>query len=327
MRQFVTIAVNAFMELIRQPIFLLLMTSSAFFCVFLASIPYFGFGDDPKLVKDSTLAVTLLAGLLGAVLSASNSLAREIRTGTALAVLAKPVGRARFLLAKYAGVAAALVVLTYVNLLACLLASRMAFDAYGDADFGSLAVWVGSLVLAFAAGGFSNYFLRRPFVSDATLALVLFATLAFLVSASMAKADPTSRGGTIAAFERVDWRLIPAVTLILFALWILAGLALLCSTRLELISTLAVCSGFFLAGLISDYVYSQLGGTAQGGPWYAVTLYALLPNWQQFWMADALGEAKRIPVGYLATAFGYVVAYVGASLAVALCLFEDRELT
>ena len=94
MRQFVTIATNAFMELIRQPIFLLLMTSSAVFCVFLASIPYFGFGDDPKLVKDSVLAVTLLVGLLGAVLSASNSLARELRTGTALAVLSKPVGRA-----------------------------------------------------------------------------------------------------------------------------------------------------------------------------------------------------------------------------------------
>jgi hypothetical protein len=44
-------------------------------------------------------------------------------------------------------------------------------------------------------------------------------------------------------------------------------------------------------------------------------------------MADALSEEKHIPVKYLATAFGYVVAYVGASLAVALCLFKDRELT
>jgi hypothetical protein len=327
MRQFITIAGNAFMELIRQPIFLLLMTSSAVFCVFLASVPYFGFGEDPKLARDSALAVTLLAGLLGAVLSASNSLAREIRTGTALAVLSKPVDRTQFLLAKYAGIAAALTVLTYVNLLACLLASRMAFDAYGDADLGSLGVWIGGITLAFAAGGFSNFFLRRPFVSDATLALVVLTTLAFLLSASLSTADPTSRGATIGAFERVDWRLIPAVTLILFALWTLAGLALLCSTRLELISTLAICSAFFLAGLISDYVYSQLGGTAEGGPWYAVALYTALPNWQQFWMADALSEEKHIPVKYLATAFGYVVAYVGASLAVALCLFKDRELT
>src|SRR5437867_11041687 len=116
MRQFVTIATNAFMELIRQPVFLLLMTSSAVFVVYLASLPYFGFGDDPKLVKDSVLAVMLLVGLLGAVLCASNSLAREIHAGTALAVLAKPVGRAQFLLAKYFGLAGALGVLSYVNL-------------------------------------------------------------------------------------------------------------------------------------------------------------------------------------------------------------------
>ena len=36
------------MELVRQPIYLLLMTSSACFSVFLAVVPYFGFGDDPK---------------------------------------------------------------------------------------------------------------------------------------------------------------------------------------------------------------------------------------------------------------------------------------
>src|SRR5258708_30155247 len=99
MRQFITIAINAFMELVRQPVFLLLMTSSAMFEVFLATPYYFGFGDEPKLVKDSTLAVMLLSGLLGAVLSASASRARELRFGTALAVRSKPVGRPQFLLA------------------------------------------------------------------------------------------------------------------------------------------------------------------------------------------------------------------------------------
>src|SRR2546421_12016621 len=140
MRQFITIATNAFMELVRQPVFLLLMTSSAVFEIFLAVWYYFAFGDDPKLVKTSTLAVMLLAGLLGAVLSASASLAREIRTGTALAVLSKPVGRAQFLLAKYAGVAAALTLLTYINLLVALLASRMAFDAYGSTNLFGLSI-------------------------------------------------------------------------------------------------------------------------------------------------------------------------------------------
>src|SRR6267378_431258 len=103
MRQFITIATNAFMELVRQPVFLLLMTSSAVFEIFLATPYYFAFGDEPKLVKNSTLAVMLL---------------------------------------------------TYVNLVACLLASRMAFDAYGSTDLFAVGVFVLSLIAAYLLGGF-----------------------------------------------------------------------------------------------------------------------------------------------------------------------------
>ena len=158
MRQFFTIATNAFMELIRQPVFLLLMTASVLFEIFLAVPYYFAFGDEPKLVENSALAVMLLSGLLGAVLSASASLAREIRTGTALAVLSKPVGRAQFFLAKYAGLAAALTVLSYVNLIGVLLASRMAFDAYGKTDLPALGIFAAGVAAGLRAGGLQQFF-------------------------------------------------------------------------------------------------------------------------------------------------------------------------
>ena len=84
MRQFVTITVNTFLELVRQPIFLLLMTGSVLFEMFLAVPYYFAFGDEPKLVENSVLAVMLLAGLFAAVLSASASLARQPRTAVCI---------------------------------------------------------------------------------------------------------------------------------------------------------------------------------------------------------------------------------------------------
>ncbi len=320
MRQFITIASNAFMELIRQPVFLLLMTSSAVFEIFLATPYYFAFGDEPKLVKNSTLAVMLLAGLLGAVLSASASLAREIRAGTALAVLSKPVGRAQFLLAKYAGLIAALALLTYVNLVAALLASRMAFDAYGSTDLFAVGLFALSLVLAYALGGFSNFFLRRPFVSDAVLGLILMVTVGFVVINFFNKEAKPQAFAT-----GVDWRLIPAAVLILFALWILAGLALACSTRFDIIPTLAICSGLFLLGIMSDYLF---GRPAQAGSWWASVLYTLTPNWQLFWLADALETDKpTFHWAYVGKAFAYVVAYVGAALVLAVLLFEERELS
>src|SRR3954447_5796650 len=319
MRQFLTISSNAFMELIRQPVFLLLLSSSAIFSVYLASLPYFGFGDDAKLVKDSVLAVMLLAGLLGAVLCASSSVSREIRSGTALAVLAKPVGRACFLLGKYAGLVAALSLLAYVDLLAALLSSRMAYDAYGSTDWLALIIFCLGIVLAFGIGGFSNYFLRRPFVSDAVCSVCVLSTLTFLIINFL------SKQGKLQPFaEGIDWRMAQAGLLILFALWILAGLALVCSTRLEMISTLAICSAFFLLGLMSDYLF---GRRAEAGSWWASIVYSILPNWQLLWVANALEEGKAIPWSYVMKACGYMIAYVGAALAVALCLFHERELS
>jgi ABC-type transport system involved in multi-copper enzyme maturation permease subunit len=320
MRQFATIARNAFMELIRQPVFLLLMTASVAFILFLATPYYFAFGDEPKLVKNSTLAVMLLAGLFGAVVSASASLAREIRAGTALAVLAKPVGRAQFIFAKFVGVAAALALLAYVNLLGCLLASRMAFDAYGSTDLFALGVFAVALVLAYALGGFSNFFLRRPFVSDAVLGVILMATLAFVVI------NFFNQHGKPQEFAHgVDWNVVPAGILILFALWILAALAIACSTRLDMIPTLAICSALFLLGLMSDYLF---GRAADKGHWWGTVLYSVVPNWQQFWVADALSTGRStFHWGYVAKAAGYMACYVGAALAVATALFEDRELS
>lgn len=380
MRQFLTIALNAFMELVRQPVFLLLMTSSSIFEIFLATPYYFAFGDEPKLVKNSTLAVMLLAGLLGAVLSAAASLAREIRTGTALAVLAKPVGRAQFLLAKYAGLVAALTLLCFVNLLAALLSSRMAFDAYGSADLLAIGLFALALVLAYVLGGFSNFFLRRPFVSDAVFCLTLMVTIAFVVI------NFYNKEGKPQVFAAgVDWRMIPAGVLILFAVWILAGLALACSTRLDMIPTLAICSAFFLLGIMSDYLFgrradpvwqyeleqesastrwsenqkallrdivarydkdhngaldaaeraaisaedkSRMIRAGMGGSRWASLLYSVTPNWQLFWLADALDSGKStFHWGYVGKAFAYVVFYVGAVLAVAVVFFEERELS
>ncbi len=380
MRQFITIATNAFMELVRQPVFLLLMTSSALFEIFLATPYYFAFGDEPRLVKNSTLAVMLLTGLFGAVLSASASLAREIRTGTALAVLSKPVGRLRFLVAKYAGLMAALGVLTYVNLVAALVASRMAFDAYGSTDVKAIAIFSAGVVVAYAIGGFTNFFLRRPFVSNAVFSLLVMVTVAAYIIFTFTTQKQSANDMAV-----VDWRLVPAAVLILFALWILAALALACSTRFDMIPTLVICSALFLMGIMSDYLFgrraepvwrlevgqevnssrwserqrtllreimakydqdkngrlqsserekisvedkARLRAAGMGGGWWASVLYTVTPNWQLFWLADALTEAdSRIPWMYVGKAFVYVACYVGAALAAAILLFQERELS
>jgi hypothetical protein len=213
--------------------------------------------------------------------------------------------------------------LTYVNLVGVLLCSQMAFDAYGSTDLAALGIFAAGVAIAYALGGFSNFFLRRPFVSDAVLALVVTVTLAALIIARF-----TRQMESLSTVGEVDWRLVPAGILILFALWILAALALACSTRLDTIPTLAVCSAFFLIGLMSDYIYSTAGGETGHAPWWASTLYTVIPNWQLFWLADAIDMGKStFQWGYVAKAFAYTVGYAGAALAIGTALFEERELS
>ena len=320
MRQFITIATNAFMELVRQPVFLLLATGSCLFEIFLATPFYFAFGDEPKLVKNSVLAVTLLAGLFSAVLYASASLAREIRSGTALAVLSKPIGRAQFVLAKYFGIIGALTLVTYINTVAALVAGRMTFDAYGATDIPAVLIFGGSVVTAYLLAGFSNFFLRRPFASDAVFGLTIMVTIAAVIIFTFTKQQQS-----MGTESFVDWRMVPAAVLILFALWILAAIALACSTRLDVIATLAICSAFFLVGLMSDYLF---GRPAEQGSWWGTVLYTIMPNWQNFWLADALDSGRStFHWGYVGKAFVYAACYIGATLAAAVVLFEERELS
>ncbi|PYI84589.1 MAG: hypothetical protein DME26_12980 [Verrucomicrobia bacterium] len=208
--------------------------------------------------------------------------------------------------------------MTYFNLLGALLASRMAYDAYGSTDLLALGIFSACLLAAYLAGGFSNFFLRRPFVSDALVSVVVMITAAFVIINFINK-----EGQWQTFASGVDWRMIPASVLILFALWILSGLAVLCSTRLEMISTLAICSAVFLVGLVSDYFF----GGSRGDSWWGSIIYTLVPNWQLFWLADALEKEKTIPLNYVSSSFVYAVCYIGATLAGALVLFEDRELS
>tara|TARA_A100001037_G_scaffold279055_1_gene280512 strand:+ start:197 stop:451 length:255 start_codon:yes stop_codon:yes gene_type:complete len=46
MRSFLTITTNAFLELVRQPIYLILLVASIAFMMILSSIYYFGLGED-----------------------------------------------------------------------------------------------------------------------------------------------------------------------------------------------------------------------------------------------------------------------------------------
>jgi len=312
------IARNAFAELLRQPASLIVLFGASSFIGLSANVYYFGFGDDARLVKNMVLALVFLAGLFYVVLGASSTLAREIRAGTALTVLAKPVGRFAFLLGKFTGLGLALAFALALLGLCALLASRMAFDVTGAPDRLAASLYFAAIAGALAYGAVANYLGNRPFVGDSSLALALLMSLVFLGVNSFDRHGQFQTWG-----QGIDWRLIPATVLLLMALLILGAIALACTTRLDVGPTLALCSGIFLLGLMSDYLLQN--ALAQNASW-AQLARAALPNLQLFWVADGLTPGKTIPWSYVAQSGAYAACLLIGTLSLALLSFRGREL-
>lgn len=121
--------------------------------------------------------------------------------------------------------------------------------------------------------------------------------------------------------------ILKAGVLIIGALAILTGIAVAVSTRFGMIVTFLACLLATGAGLTADFFflpYTEAGREIAGKTW-ADFVYPLVPNFQMFWMVDALSEDRLIPVSYLLSAFGYAGLCVLSFLALGAAMFETRE--
>jgi ABC-type transport system involved in multi-copper enzyme maturation permease subunit len=98
------VTLAAFQEAVRQPMFWMLTLLGAFAMVIAIVVPYFTFGEDLKMVKEITYALTMLFPAIFGVISASISVSEEIEGRTAVTLLSKPVTRRDFLFGKFIGI-------------------------------------------------------------------------------------------------------------------------------------------------------------------------------------------------------------------------------
>ena len=98
------ISVNTFRESIREPVYFLMLLASLLLIGHFPWLTIFVFFEQLKLVVDSAMATTMLFSLAIAVLCASYTVSREMRNGTVLLLLSKPVPRWSFVLGKIFGI-------------------------------------------------------------------------------------------------------------------------------------------------------------------------------------------------------------------------------
>jgi hypothetical protein len=150
LKQFIALARLTALEAIRQPVFLLLMAAAVFFMALLPLITAHTMGEGERMVRDSALALYFVTGLVLGSYLACAALQHEIRRGTVAAILAKPVGRTLLFCAKFAGVAAVMVLFATALTITTLLATRRAGISRGLVGGGAAA---GGRAAGFSRGG------------------------------------------------------------------------------------------------------------------------------------------------------------------------------
>lgn len=400
-----SIARNTFRECLREPIFVIVHLTSLVLIMLHPNFAWFVFREQEKLVTDASLATTLLFGCVAAVLCASHAISREIDAGTVSLILAKPVNRPLFVLAKFAGVLAVLSLFVWTNGIGTLLALRIAVDQFNVEMVISL-LFFGALVVSCLYGAIRNYLHRVSFSATANQALAVVMGALLVVVYFLPE---HTGGGYDWSAERVGYppNLIGALVLVGFAIWAMGALAVALSTRLDMVSNMTVCGVVFLGGLIAEYAHARVSAMRLGDLLLALRFWALgllpcavalwllawrhlpyrrnpavrgwmvhltfglvalvmtvglvrdvlggryldepsqllvviahgffplkdgaaaalqaVPNWQLFWMADALAAGKTIPLGYFAYAVGCISMLIGLFYVVGVMLFGARE--
>lgn len=323
-RQFWTLTGLTALEAIRQPLCLLLTTACILLNAFLPLLTMHHFGEEGRLARDGGLALHLVIGLLVAGYTACSTLAREMRDGTASMVLSKPVGRELFYVAKFAGISAMVLLFSVGATAGTLLAERIS-ERFIETDWfvGSVTEVTPAILLALApfaamaVAGFINFRFRRPFQSTATVLVVVFACGVLAASGFL------DAHGRLAPFHlRVSWRVASANGLVTMALLVISAIALGLSTRLGMVPTMAWLAAIFALGLMSEYWFGQYRADSTA----ALICHRLIPDWQHFWMSDALGGGGTISWAYMRQAAAYAGACLAGVLMLGVVSFRHAEM-
>ncbi len=318
-----TIAKNTFIETLRQPVYAIIIVAALFLFFISPSLTMYTMSDDNKLLREIGLSTLFLASLFIAIFSASGAVAEEIENKTITTVLTKPVQRPIFIIAKFLGVTAAVTLAHYICTIALLMTIRHGVleDVSATHDWtvlGAAGVVVGAALLLSA---FFNYVYDWKISSTAVVLTGIFAAF----------------GIVFLYFIDRNWQFNPAdnnintvdiygAVLLLFAAIIIVALAVALSSRFNIVVTLSACIGIFLLGLVSDYTFGNLAEKQFFGAEILARIgQFIVPNLQIFWISDAIYEGSEIPLKYIIISSSYAVCYTTAILALAIALFQKRQ--
>ncbi|MBN1256677.1 MAG: ABC transporter permease subunit [Planctomycetes bacterium] len=326
-----SIARNTLSETLRQSVFGVVLLGAGFLIASSPAFSMFTFMDSTKLVQDMGLATILIAGLFLAVLCSITVISKEIEGRTALTVLAKPISRGSFVLGKFLGISAAIILATCILIVVLLLTFRFGVkDAgYIHLNWDAMIGVILATLVAIFIGVADNYFFGRPFMTTAIWSSAATFTLCLLFFCL--RYENGEFITTIKDFgSDINWQIAIAGLLTMEAILIMTAITVAISTRGNAVAGIIACATFFSGGMLSEYFFGRFTEVSI----WAKAAYTLFPNLQIYWVTESqLKFAKyytelinpTIPFDYVAMSTLYAFLYICAILLFALVLFERRE--
>lgn len=312
------IAKNTFIESLRQPVYAIIIIAALIMLILSPSLSMYTMSEDNKLLREIGLSTIFLSGLFISIFAACSAITEEIETKTVTTVISKPVSRYTFILGKFIGISGAVFLSHYLLTLAHMLVVRHGVmeTATHLLDFTVIGLGGGALLASITVSALLNYFYDWKFTSTAITLLTLSTSLVVLVLCFI---DPQWQfNPQDNKFEIFD---VLASLLLLQAIIIIIVIAIMFSTRFNIVVTLSSCVGIFLLGLTNDYFF---GRAAQTQIW-AKIMRTIIPNFQIFWISDAIYEGTTVPLSYIFISTSYLVFYVIAVLFLSIALFHRRQ--
>jgi ABC-type transport system involved in multi-copper enzyme maturation permease subunit len=260
--QLLTIARNAFVESLRQPIMFVLIMASGLLQILNTWGTNFSMGmesatevkGDDKLLLDIGLATVFGCGTLLAGFLATAVLSREIENKTVLTVISKPVSRTTLILGKYLGVTGSILAAVVIMLAFLLFGIRhgvMATAAH-ELDGPVLVYSLSAVLLALVLGGWCNYFYGWSFPQTFVCVLLPAILVAFVL---MLGTDKKWKFQPLA--HDFHPQVMLACVCLGMAILVLTAVAIAASTRLSQVMTITVCFGVFVLALLSNFLVGR----------------------------------------------------------------------
>ena len=319
MTKIATIAQLTFKEMIRQPIFVIVLLCGSILIYVSPWFSMFTLLNSEKLVRDMGFASILLTGILLAAFCASGLMFREIENKTAVTILSKPIYRFQFLAGKYAGLLTGMAIACFQLSIVLILTLRLGtLETVRDSiDKPVMYILHTVAVVCFLWALMMNYFFEKPFTSTLVITFFILITTGFGVLCFI------DRNWHIQPFaHNMELSIFNGTMLLFWALAIICAIALAGSIRLNMLANLIFCLAFFFISMTSDYFFGRLADSNS----LCLILYHIIPNLQFFWVTDAYMMQKTIPASYVTLTTLYSMVTIGILFGLSWVSFKEREI-